>query len=307
MGGGSSQDAYFEIRKTLYSRYEAELNSIFERSKFIWTFIAILFSAYGLLLNQYYIQKSSAYANGHLALTILLIQVLGLLSSILWIALAKASAALEESFVKQIEILENYPLFTFPRDWSLWTSYKGCATDQNFLSRQEGQFSSKKINILIAQMCFFIWSGLLLFHIISLPLYKETIVLIAVFCILVVWLFQRFVKNKCKSSWLEKPKPDLDNVRKMLLLIDLALNELPQTPDFESLNKYYLKHIKVLDMLFDHFNMQENDQWDFKNQFGKAIKDYAVNGNVDCRKYAESFKSLLNKKRQMIFKYMKSM
>jgi hypothetical protein len=150
--GGSSQDAYFEIRQTLYSRYESELQLLYHRSTFLWTFITVLFTAYGFLLKEFYLE-SYKFSIAVFISTFIVI-LIGSFFSVLWIAMAKASSAIEESYVWQIEMFENYPDFDFPRDWSYWTPSKGSATDQKLFSLNGGQFSAKKINILISQTVF---------------------------------------------------------------------------------------------------------------------------------------------------------
>lgn len=76
------------VRDSMYEQYRHELDAIWRNSRFRWTFEAVLFGAFGVLFQQTISTSQENAFFHHIILVVL--TMLGLLTSVVWIALSKA-------------------------------------------------------------------------------------------------------------------------------------------------------------------------------------------------------------------------
>ena len=77
------------VRNSMYEQYRHELDAIWKNSRFSWTFEAVLFCAFGVLFQQAISTDQENAFIHHIILVVL--TLLGLLTSVVWIAFSKAS------------------------------------------------------------------------------------------------------------------------------------------------------------------------------------------------------------------------
>lgn len=145
------------VRDSMYEQYRHELDAIWRNSRFSWTFEAVLFGAFGVLFQQTISTGQENAFIHHIILVVL--TMLGLLTSVVWIALSKASKLWQEWYESRIIKFEHdRNLFMFSREFAMGGSSNRLAeVDSHLRSKKSGLFSPGRINIFIAQFVWLIW------------------------------------------------------------------------------------------------------------------------------------------------------
>jgi hypothetical protein len=125
-------------------------------------------------------------------------------------------------------------------------------------------------------------------------------VFIGIIWLLLIYGFQSIVNKKCTSGWLKDREPNCDNARRVLLLIDSALTNLPQGNDFESFNSYYLKYVKIIDIMVEPFLDFEIDHYKLTHIFEASIKEYAENQSFNTSAYKRNLEEQLKTFRNQV-------
>lgn len=173
-----------DIYKELWHGRDFEINSLWQRSIFLGTFLVLAYTGYGLLW-------SSLVKENFKATTVLLSNTLdslllnfgfialcgfGLTISILWIQMAKGSKRWYERYENSISLIINeYDLenrvFSFPHQpqgkegLPMHGYLEEADCDDSLFSPKAGKYSVSKINIAIGQIAFIIWRLLFVLHI----------------------------------------------------------------------------------------------------------------------------------------------
>lgn len=191
------------VRNSMYEQYRHELDAIWRNSRFSWTFEAVLFGAFGVLLQQ---AISTAQENAFILHVILIVlTMLGLLTSVVWIALAKASKLWQEWYESRITKFEHdRNLFRFSREFAMGGSTNRIAEVDNHLrSNKCGLFSPGRITIFIAQFVWLIWFLVIVaqhFYFIvnrkiELPNAFVSLIVCGIVYFWFIWVFKRSVCN----------------------------------------------------------------------------------------------------------------
>lgn len=103
-----------ENLKSLYNKYyegrDYHLKRFWENSIFVWTFLMVCFTAYGLLMNKYLDEQFHDEVKNLFPIYSSFICVIGFILSVLWYKMAKASKAwyeVYESAIWEMESLNN--------------------------------------------------------------------------------------------------------------------------------------------------------------------------------------------------------
>ena len=148
------------VRSSYYEQYRHEIDAIWRNSTFLWTFEALIFGAYGVLLNSILHQGKIQATESHFTYYLLTgLIFIGMCTSTIWIALAKASKTWQEIYEAQITSLEqNRDYFKLPRKYAMGgSSYRYKSLDSSLFTHNSGKFSPGKINIFISQFVWLVW------------------------------------------------------------------------------------------------------------------------------------------------------
>ncbi len=187
-------DRIWEIRKYIYDKvyqgYEREISTLWQRSVFLGAFILGIATAYGTIFSKALENDISFTAFWGVQILLCFISLLGIIFSILWVCMARASKANQEEFEMRLTVFgrefeisalnctENsddnsffnktgtHPNILGEVDSLKFSKYaKWChETNTRFFSTIGGSFSVSKINIIIGFVFFFVFILLFLFH-----------------------------------------------------------------------------------------------------------------------------------------------
>lgn len=154
-----------ELRNDFYKCRDFELSNLWQRSIFLSVFLVLCFTGYGFVL----VKMTELEENHILALPILniiaiIIGILSLLFSILWIMMGKGSKAWYEVYEAAICDIDKKEVLNIEDDYRMGELPIKRDLDHNIFTNKGGGFSVSKINIAIGQICFWIWSIVILFH-----------------------------------------------------------------------------------------------------------------------------------------------
>ena len=166
---GTKQDLQ-EIRKELYQLRTFEIQNLWQRSIFLVTFIVILLTGYGYLIEKLLFEYDKwGTANGlRLIITHVVCATLSLLGSIfsvIWIMMAKGSKAwyeIHERRIRKIEKELQFPHKYRMRPGAPWN------IDDSLFSCEPGSYSVSRINIILGQILLFVWRIACYIHIASI-------------------------------------------------------------------------------------------------------------------------------------------
>lgn len=159
-----------EIRKELYQLRTFEIQNLWQRSIFLVTFIVILLTGYGYLIEKLLFEYDKwDTANGlQLIITHVVcatLSLLGSIFSIIWIMMAKGSKAwyeIHERRIRKIEKELQFPHKYRMRPGAPWN------IDDSLFSCEPGSYSVSRINILLGQILLFVWRIACYIHIASI-------------------------------------------------------------------------------------------------------------------------------------------
>lgn len=215
------------------------------------------------------------------------IAIIGVIFSVLWIAMAKGSKAWYEVYENAISDLEyeNYSRLgiSYPYvmgNMGLYQNQKDYQKDNCILSAKAGTYSPSKINIILGQVSFFIWIIVALIHLLgSLNWTCDFIGYIIAIIVIIVILIIICVRLLCimKSSFLNKNP-----------ILKRFLDKYPKTSNFYHENFIDLKGIidskeDVLQKIFEktEYPKDENPEGKLtKKEIVKAINNLIRTENV---------------------------
>lgn len=151
-----------EIRKDYYKIRKFEIQNLWQRSIFLATFIAILFTGYGAFVEKLLSYDGLKAVIAHIICYLL--AIIGSIFSMIWIMMAKGSKAWFEIYERKIiEGIETEKKLNIPEEYRM---SKGAPwTLNNSLWTQEpGAYSVSKINILLGQVLRVIWVIISVIH-----------------------------------------------------------------------------------------------------------------------------------------------
>lgn len=213
-----------EIHDKLYERYDSEINNLWQRSVYLSSLLILCFTGYGSFVLKIFTEILSKDKLFYANLILLAISGIGIIMSLVWIAIAKASKAYQEACENNIYELENNHKYV-SEDFEpyIMNGYRptGHSLDINLLTLNAGKFSASKLNILIGQIVAGIWCLCFIFHfsIGFFSLYRKSslfvwlksaetknilLILIIVVSVGAIFATIKIITNKCKSSSLRK-------------------------------------------------------------------------------------------------------
>ena len=148
-----------KIRKELYQLRTFEIQNLWQRSIFLVTFIVILLTGYGYLIEKLLFEYDKWATDNGLRLMIAhavcaTLAFLGSIFSVIWIMMAKGSKAwyeIHEKRIRKLELELNMEDKYRMRPASPWS------LDNTLFSREPGAYSVSRINILLGQILLVAW------------------------------------------------------------------------------------------------------------------------------------------------------
>ncbi len=206
----------------LYECRDLEINNLWQRSVFLAVFLTLTASGYGVLFSKFLDISNANSLILHLAAIGL--SVIGLIFSIIWIIMGKASKAWYEVYENAISEYEKkyWKELEFPPNSDgTDTDYRMGAMrskeiDNCLISNKGGAYSPSKINILIGHVFRLFWIFLLFIHtnflFINVKIKCEieevrSILFSSLFALITVaffyYLSQCIIKKQAESSFLK--------------------------------------------------------------------------------------------------------
>ncbi|WP_291285387.1 hypothetical protein [Flavobacterium sp.] len=162
------------LRYTLNRLYECrnlEISNLWQRSVFLSVFLILCFSAYGYLTLEMIsklVEEPNKLKNELLINTIcLFIVFVGMIFSIIWILMSKASKGWYEVYESAIHKFENdhYLDLKLPHDNIMGNmELDEQNKSRNIFSTKAGSYSPSRINIAIGQISLCLWLIFCIFH-----------------------------------------------------------------------------------------------------------------------------------------------
>ena len=184
-----------DIQEVLWAGRALELNSQWQRSVMVGTFLALSYAGYGALMVQEGALKLLAHSQG-LHWQAFGVALLGIVFSYLWTCMAKGSKAWFEMYEAAIELFGNqvrdmeeeeieelekagksvsrahvattFAGFNHWEDGAFWEKYDKRERDTSCLTTRAGRFSPSKINIVIGIFSLGLWVTLAVGHLLCL-------------------------------------------------------------------------------------------------------------------------------------------
>lgn len=153
------------VYERLQKNRELEIKNLWQRSIFLATFLVLCYTAYGALIGNMLNQCLNADKICQYNIVVILTSFAGIIISVLWICMAKASKAWQEVYEDAISDYEHRYWRDIP-DKFYSNELKGDHNkrDRCLLSTKGGPFSPSKINIAIGQISFLIWICIAIAH-----------------------------------------------------------------------------------------------------------------------------------------------
>jgi len=216
----SSEGNLKEIKDRFYKCRDFEISNLWQRSIFLTAFLLLCFSGYGTVLKNI-LEKSEEFNLIYHEIAAF-VSIVGMVFSILWIMMGKASKAWYEFYEHQICAIENKKELDIKECYRMGNGIYNTdisKIDSNIFSNNAGIYSPSKINILIGRICMIIWIVVFLIHIYLIGnnlfkiLCKDNIIkMYIIFFILLIILFMSIIFTAiinmwAKSSFLSQFKP----------------------------------------------------------------------------------------------------
>lgn len=161
------QNQLEELRKVYYEIRKFEIENLWQRSVFLATFSALLFTSYGFLIGDIMLDfdkwSASKEQQKILAHSVCCgVTFLGAIFSIIWIMMAKGSKAWYEIYEGKIYDIERNR-FEWEEEFCLSGGVPK-SFSRSLWTRGAGPFSVSKINILLGQILLITWMTTLIIH-----------------------------------------------------------------------------------------------------------------------------------------------
>lgn len=158
-----------ELRETFYRLRDFELSHLWQRSIFLAAFLTLLFPAYGHLLFKL-LDETKEYNNSNifwLHSFSIVVAVLGIIFSLIWIMMSKASKAWYEVYESAICKIEGEPKLKIPQKYRMGEVVKLLEEKPNrcVFSTAAGSYSVSRLNVIIGIVLLIFWSLAALIHI----------------------------------------------------------------------------------------------------------------------------------------------
>lgn len=288
------------LRNSLYEQYRHEIDAIWRNSRFIWTFEAVLFGAYGIVVLR--LLDKQICIDIAWVLVVFFLITLGLCTSAIWIAIAKASKTWQEWYEGRITSLEaNREMFVFPVEYAMGgTTHKIEGIDTSLRSMEAGKFSAGRINIFIAQFVWIVWGVLFVIHqiqvLINFHFLPESFSP-AIMVTIVYAVFLKSFKNRTENGYIIDEDYKGEFILKIYMKLDRCIAEL--------------KKLKS-----DCKNMEESEDQDVKIKVRFLLYDFITNycGDLsfnlfriwkaqgECRSYEHWQEEPLEKTKEAFFR-----
>lgn len=155
-----------DIYNRLQENRKLEIKNLWQRSIFLATFLVLCYKGYGALVGKMIDNRCFTDCDPcEIDIIAIFISLIGIIMSILWIAMAKGSKAWQEVYEDAIGKIENE--LTIPL-YCRSNSPQGDESkrDMCILSTKGGPYSPSKINIVIGQVSLVIWILIFVVHIV---------------------------------------------------------------------------------------------------------------------------------------------
>ena len=152
-----------DIREGFYKCRDFEISNLWQRSIFLSAFLLLCFSGYGIII-KYILENSENIIMHELAS---FLSIVGMVFSILWVMMGKASKAWYEFYEHQICTIEKETDLGIKEDYQMGNGIYNsdtCTIDSNIFTRNAGNYSPSKINIFIGHICMIIWMLTFIIH-----------------------------------------------------------------------------------------------------------------------------------------------
>lgn len=208
-----------ELRKDYYKLRNFEISNLWQRSIFLSAILVLLFTGYGgSCVKLIDCLTTDAYWFNLLSLAI---AVVGLCFSCLWIMMAKGSKMWYEVYENRIYEIERKTELGIDSEWRMENAKGSRCKEADLMNTDAGAYSVSRINILIGQVMFVIWSFEILVHsvilIFSMFEYQlpQNIISMGVIVITILTIILSvFVLPYCaRSSWSRKDKSKKNKTR----------------------------------------------------------------------------------------------
>lgn len=156
----SDEPSKERIWDKMYQCRDFELSNFWQKSVFLFGFMALCFGGYGALvlkvIDTHFISPSLSYIYQYMCG----ISLLGIILSILWVYMAKGSKAWYEVYEKSIYAIEK-DIFKYGNSKYImgeWAKRMKKDVGLTFWDNRAGAFSPSKINMVIGRIMIVVWS-----------------------------------------------------------------------------------------------------------------------------------------------------
>ena len=210
-----------EIQDRFYKCRDFEISNLWQRSILLTAFLLLCFTGYGNIIK--YIFENLEMVDFYYHEIAAFISIVGMVFSIFWIMMGKASKAWYEFYEDQICSIENEKELGIKECYRMGNSIYNTDNkkiDGNIFTNNAGIYSPSKINIRIGHLCLIIWVVIFLIHIYlirctiiknicNVNYSKMHIFFFFIFIILFIFIIVTAIKNKwAKSGFLSQFKSE---------------------------------------------------------------------------------------------------
>ena len=159
-----------DIYNTLWRCRDFELSHLWQRSVFLTAFIVLVYTGYGAVVLRMFTEEGSTspVTLGIFTLISLTILLIGIMLSMLWIMMGKASKAWYERYESAIYKIEHSPKYAQAIVYDEMSDDEVMhgnlplppTIDSNIFTSNAGSFSPSRINIFIGHLSWFLCNAL---------------------------------------------------------------------------------------------------------------------------------------------------
>lgn len=200
-----------EVRRDFYRLRDFEISNLWQRSIFLSALLVVSFSAYGALVSMLLKKEQADVLVIHEVCCG--VALLGVVSSIIWVMMAKASKAWYEVYEKLIGNIEQEKSLRIPKEYRMGEDCSLSSIDSNLLTTKPGCYSVSRLNIFIGIVLMITWTVILLVHYIGAiyysfgsPDYRANCVMHTVVLVLLAVAFGLILITAACNKW-AKSKP----------------------------------------------------------------------------------------------------
>lgn len=151
-----------DVRGNFYQLRDFEITHLWQRSIFLAALLAVSFSAYGALVSMLLKKEQADVLVIHEVCCG--VALLGVVSSIIWVMMAKASKAWYEVYEKRVWDIEQEKSLGIPEKYRMGEGCSLSSIDSNLLTTKAGCYSVSRLNIFIGIVLMITWTVILLVH-----------------------------------------------------------------------------------------------------------------------------------------------